>query len=108
MENKTFVCYDLRFPVWSRNKYDAVHGWDYDLSLYIANWPAARAYAWKSLAIARAIENQSYVITVNRIGEDTNGNQYSGDSQVINSYGQVLYHLMTRHMSRQSLWKNRF
>ncbi len=90
---KPFICYDLRFPVWSRNKYVKSIGWDYDLAIYVANWPAARAHAWKTLAVARAIENQSYVISLNRIGQDGKGYAYSGDSQVINSYGESLLHL---------------
>jgi predicted amidohydrolase len=63
------VCYDLRFPVWSRRR----PGYDYDLLLYVANWPARRAYAWRQLLIARAIENQCYVAGVNRVGDDGNG-----------------------------------
>lgn len=87
---KPLICYDLRFPVWARNKYDKSKGWEYDALIYVANWPAARAHAWKTLAIARAMENQSYVITCNRVGTDGNGHPYSGDSQVINSYGEAL------------------
>ena len=80
-----FICYDLRFPEWTRNvgaKYDAV--------IYVANWPETRSQAWKSLLLARAIENQSYVIGVNRIGTDANGNSYSGDSAIIDSFGICL------------------
>ena len=90
---RPFVCYDLRFPVWSRNKYHKESGWDYDLAVYVANWPSARTLAWKALAIARAIENQSYVVALNRVGIDGKGHKYSGDSQVINSYGEVICHL---------------
>lgn len=72
------VCYDLRFPVWSRRR----PGFDYDLLLYVANWPAGRAYAWRQLLIARAIENQSHVIGVNRVGADGNGVSHDGDSVV--------------------------
>lgn len=68
------VCYDLRFPVWSRNRND------YDLAVYVANWPAARALHWKSLLPARAIENLAYVVGVNRIGTDEHLQYYSGDS----------------------------
>lgn len=71
------ICYDLRFPVWSRNDNS------FDLLLYVANWPDKRSYDWKTLLRARAIENQAYVIGVNRIGEDPNGHVYSGDSCVI-------------------------
>ena len=79
------ICYDLRFPVWSRNT-EA-----YDLLLYVANWPNRRSQAWKSLLLARAIENQSYTIGVNRVGLDENGLEYSGDSAVIDFGGKVLY-----------------
>ena len=90
---RPFVCYDLRFPVWARNRYSDTTGWDYDLAVYVANWPASRARAWKSLALARAIENQCYVATLNRVGIDDLGLEYQGDSQLINSYGEVLLHL---------------
>lgn len=83
------VCYDLRFPVFSRNRF--MDGkWDYDVLVYVANWPEARAYPWKQLLIARAIENQCYVVGVNRIGEDGNGIAHSGDSMVINPRGEVI------------------
>jgi predicted amidohydrolase len=78
------ICYDLRFPVWSRNSED------YDLLIYVANWPDKRKSAWKSLLTARAIENQCYVIGVNRVGEDSK-NYYSGDSSLINALGETLY-----------------
>ncbi|MEH6549512.1 MAG: amidohydrolase [Pseudomonadales bacterium] len=78
------VCYDLRFPVWSRNRND------YDLAIYVANWPAARRYAWRQLLIARAIENQCYVIGVNRVGIDGNEIDYSGDSLVIGPDGNIV------------------
>ena len=69
------VCYDLRFPVFSRNRFDAGRAGlpDYDLALYVANWPSARAYPWKTLLRARAIENLCYVAGVNRVGSDGNG-----------------------------------
>lgn len=80
------VCYDLRFPVWSRNTERC------DLMFYVASWPQKRDYAWKSLLRARAIENQCFVVGVNRVGEDGNGFYYSGDSTVIPPLGdQVLY-----------------
>lgn len=83
------VCYDLRFPVFSRNRYDVERkgGLDYDLLLYVANWPSARAYAWKTLLRARAIENLCYVAGLNRVGTDGNALQYSGDSAVIDFLG---------------------
>jgi len=80
------VCYDLRFPVFSRNQFDG-NQLDYDLLLYLANWPSARAYAWKTLLRARAIENLCYVAGLNRVGEDGNGLHYSGESAVIDFLG---------------------
>ena len=80
------VCYDLRFPVWSRQQMgDIASGTaaEYDLLLYVANWPARRSLAWKTLLCARAIENQCYVVGVNRIGNDAHGNYHSGDSMQI-------------------------
>ncbi|MCF7220193.1 amidohydrolase [Marilutibacter chinensis] len=83
------VCYDLRFPVFARNRYDVERkgGLDYDLLLFVANWPAARAYPWKTLLRARAIENLCYVAGLNRVGTDGNGIHYSGDSAVIDFLG---------------------
>ncbi len=83
------ICYDLRFPVFSRNRYQDGH-YDYDCIIYVANWPASRSYAWKQLSIARAIENQSYVIAVNRIGTDINGTAHSGDSAIISPLGELI------------------
>ncbi|WP_020602753.1 amidohydrolase [Spirosoma spitsbergense] len=85
------ICYDLRFPVWSRNTPATSSPFDYDLLLYVANWPAARRNAWNVLLQARAIENLSYVIGVNRVGKDGNGHPYSGDSAVIDYKGEVLF-----------------
>jgi predicted amidohydrolase len=86
------VCYDLRFPVYSRNRFDVERpgGMDYDLLLYVANWPAARAYPWKTLLRARAIENLCFVAGLNRVGTDGNGLDYSGDSAVIDFLGHPL------------------
>ncbi len=78
------VCYDLRFPVWSRNRDD------YDLALYVANWPAPRSLHWQALLTARAIENQAYVVGCNRVGTDGNGHHYRGDSRVINPQGEII------------------
>ncbi len=84
------ICYDLRFPVWSRNRWE--HGKaQYDVLIYVANWPAARREAWSTLIKARAIENQCYVLAVNRVGTDPNGNVYSGDSAIISPKGEVLW-----------------
>lgn len=86
------VCYDLRFPVFSRNRYDVERpgALDYDLLLYVANWPSARAYPWKTLLRARAIENLCYVAGLNRVGTDGNGIHYSGDSAVIDFLGHAV------------------
>ena len=83
------VCYDLRFPVFSRNRYDVERAGqlDYDVALYVANWPSSRNYPWKTLLRARAIENLCYVVGVNRVGTDGNGLHYSGDSAVIDFLG---------------------
>jgi omega-amidase len=98
------VCYDLRFPVWSRNVRN-----QYDLLLYVANWPEARAQAWRILLQARAIENLAYCVGVNRVGQDGNGIAYAGDSMVVDPKGQVLLSasrlecLPTLTLSRQDL-----
>ncbi len=86
------VCYDLRFPVFSRNRYDVERPGapDYDLLLYVANWPSPRAHAWRTLLRARAIENLCYVAGLNRVGTDGNGHEYSGDSAVIDFLGEPL------------------
>jgi len=83
-----FVCYDLRFPVWSRN-----NRLQYDLAVYVANWPAPRALAWSTLLKARAIENLAYVAGVNRIGVDGNDLNYQGDSALISFKGDALIDL---------------
>jgi len=83
------VCYDLRFPVWSKNAYrDGKY--EYDLLVYPANWPKSRAHVWKTLMTARAIENQAYVIGVNRIGTDGYGTPYGGGSLVIDPKGIII------------------
>ncbi len=78
------ICYDLRFPVWARNTVD------YDVLLYVANWPKTRIYAWDTLLAARAIENMAYCIGVNRIGQDDGGYHYTGHSAVYDSLGKRL------------------
>jgi omega-amidase len=106
------VCYDLRFPVWSRQGSAPSHpgpaaapsgqsaspreGFalpspEYDLLIYVANWPQRRIHAWKTLLQARAIENQSYVVGVNRVGDDGNNIHYSGDTMIVDPLGEVLY-----------------
>jgi len=93
------VCYDLRFPVWARQAPSqpppkgegktAAH--EYDVLVYVANWPKKRSIAWKTLLQARAIENQCYVISVNRVGKDGNDHEYSGDSMIIDPLGEIVY-----------------
>lgn len=80
----TMICYDLRFPIWSRNI------GDYDLLIYIASWPESRREVWNTLLKARAIENQAYVVGVNRIGKDGEGISYSGDTVIIDPKGQII------------------
>lgn len=106
------VCYDLRFPVWARNRIiekvitpgESITGSievetmiqarpAYDLLIYVANWPERRSHAWKTLLCARAIENQCYVVGVNRVGRDGNNINHSGNSLVIDPLGEVLYHM---------------
>lgn len=95
------VCYDLRFPVWSRQMPPAPAqegqeagdpSLEYDILIYVANWPERRSLAWKTLLQARAIENQSYVVGVNRVGLDGNNINHSGDSMIIDPLGEVINH----------------
>ncbi len=83
------ICYDLRFPVWSRQ----MAGAQYDLLLYVANWPTRRGHHWRSLLPARAIENQAYVAGVNIFGADGNGHEYSGDSSIWDYSGLAICQL---------------
>lgn len=88
------VCYDLRFPVFARNVFDDAAGrFDYDLILWVANWPAPRRYAWQTLLRARAIENLACVAGVNRVGIDGNELSYAGDSVLLDALGQPLVEL---------------
>ncbi|MCS6967852.1 MAG: amidohydrolase [Cytophagales bacterium] len=82
------ICYDLRFPVWSRRRKDL----DYDLLIYVANWPQPRIHAWNILLKARAIENQSYCVGVNRIGRDGYNHHYTGESAIIDYAGNELFY----------------
>ena len=104
------VCYDLRFPVWSRQT-PAEPGepdLEHDCIVYVANWPERRSLAWKTLLQARAIENQSYVIGVNRVGNDGNNIAHSGDSMIIDPLGEILYHGQGREeLFTQTLQKER-
>lgn len=86
---RPLICYDLRFPVWSRNE----PAQPYDLLLYVANWPSRRAHHWKSLLTARAIENQSFVAGLNIVGSDGNNLEYSGDSALIDFSGQQIFQI---------------
>ena len=88
------VCYDLRFPVFSRNRQD------YDLVLYVANWPEPRRMHWRQLLVARAIENLACVVGVNRIGQDANGVDYNGDSLAIAADGELLADLQNHSYTR--------
>ncbi len=98
------ICYDLRFPVWARQSHlaTAVNGtsesekvpseFEYDVLLYVANWPEPRNHAWKTLLQARAVENQCFAIGVNRVGTDANGLYHSGDTMLADPMGHVVYH----------------
>jgi predicted amidohydrolase len=99
------VCYDLRFPVWARQSNSFFNPMEdiepeYDLIIYAANWPERRAHAWKTLLQARAIENQCYVVGLNRVGSDGNEISYSGDSMIIDPLGEVL---VTNHGEEKNL-----
>ena len=82
------ICYDLRFPVWSKNDYKE-EAYAYDLLIYIANWPSVRSSAWKSLLGGRAIENMAYVAGVNRVGRDGRGFEYAGESMIAGPDGKI-------------------
>jgi len=91
-----FVCYDLRFPVWSRqqtkkSEQATDNQPEFDLLVYVANWPERRIHAWKSLLTARAIENQCFVVGVNRVGTDGNGIDYNGHSAIIGPKGDTIF-----------------
>ncbi len=107
------VCYDLRFPVWARQQIDEEKNFEYDVLVYVANWPERRNLAWKTLLQARAIENQCYVIGVNRVGNDGKDIYYSGDSMVIDPLGNILYQkaheedLFTIGLDKESLESTR-
>ena len=111
-----FVCYDLRFPVWMRNR-----GNDYDIALVAANWPERRISHWKTLIAARAVENQSYMLACNIVGMDGNGVRYPGGSAVVDPLGKALvraggrertitarlsYNAMTEYREKFPVWKD--
>nr|WP_282452997.1 amidohydrolase [Lysobacter sp. CAU 1642] len=112
---RPLVCYDLRFPVFIRNRFDreAPGRFDYDLVLFVANWPAPRRHAWRTLLMARAIENLAYCIGVNRVGTDGNQVPYAGDSAVVDYLGLPLVEcgpreaVVTMNLSAQSLRMHR-
>jgi len=100
------ICYDLRFPVWSRNKWKIENEKleaDYDVLLYVANWPEARSFIWKQLLVARALENQCYVVGVNRIGADGNIVMHAGDSLVVNPLGEIISDTKTHQENRETV-----
>jgi omega-amidase len=109
------VCYDLRFPVWARNQLrgNATDQLDYDLLLFVANWPSARRHAWQTLLRARAIENLSYCIGVNRVGIDGNQLHYAGDSVALDFLGAPLVEcggepmIVTVKLSAENLFSHR-
>lgn len=84
------VCYDLRFPVWARQQGDSSNT-EYDILLYVANWPERRSHAWRTLLQARAIENQCYVVGVNRVGNDGNNIYHSGNSMLVDAMGDIQF-----------------
>lgn len=109
------VCYDLRFPVFIRNRFgvEAPGRFDYDLLVFVANWPKARRNAWRTLLRARAMENLSCVAAVNRVGTDGNGHDYSGDSVLLDALGEPVVEcadrveVVTSVLSAQSLLAHR-
>jgi len=110
------ICYDLRFPVWSKNTWHDGQ-YSYDLLVCLANWPASRAHVWKTLLMARAMENQAYVAGVNRIGCDGYGTGHTGDTTAIDAKGNVLFlapenketvHTVTLSAQELSLFRDSF
>ncbi len=94
------ICYDLRFPVWSRNRWNKNATADYDLLIYVANWPERRSKAWKTLLMARAIENVSYLVGVNRIGNDGGNVLHAGDTAIIDFKGE---HIKSAIIGREEI-----
>jgi omega-amidase len=97
------ICYDLRFPVWSRNGMSPENRMWYDLLVYVANWPERRVAHWKALLTARAIENQAWVAGVNRVGTDGNDIVYSGDSMICDALGAVVAHSVQEELLTATL-----
>jgi len=110
------VCYDLRFPVWARQESNTKNPYEYDAIVYVANWPEKRNIPWKTLLQARAIENMSFVIGLNRVGNDGNDFYHSGDSRIVHPLGTILYEkadkedIFTYSLQKEELEKirNRF
>ncbi len=109
------ICYDLRFPVWSRNKLipggilqteNMQYQYEYDLLIYVANWPEIRSYPWKTLLPARAIENQCYTAGLNRVGIDGNGIYHSGNSAVINAKGEIISKINAHEEAAETITLN--
>lgn len=94
-----FICYDLRFPIWSRNKNNSSGIPEYDLAIYVANWPAVRTFPWQQLLTARAIENQSFTIGVNRVGKDGNAMDHDGHSVLLDMTGKPLLQMKAKKQS---------
>ena len=113
---KALICYDLRFPVFSKNNFTK-NNYDYDAIIYVANWPKVRNHIWETLLRARALENQAYVVAVNRIGKDGNGLDHAGSSCIIDSKGEYIIkpqqstaHTTTANISYDELqeFRNKF
>ncbi len=100
---KPIICYELRFPGLCLNSYQETMGFNYDCLLVVANWPAPRSHAWRVLLMGRAIENQAYVVAVNRLGVDGNGNDHSGDSTVLSPSGESLANLMPNNEGKETI-----
>ena len=102
-----FICYDLRFPVWSRNKTNESGSVDYDLAIYIASWPAVRSFPWQQLLVARAIENQAYIVGVNRVGEDGNGMMHDGHSTILDMLGTPVINMKPKKQAITTITLNK-
>ena len=95
---RPLICYDIRFPIWCRNIIEPDGTPTYDILLVVANWPEARIWHWESLLIARAIENQSFVVAVNRIGIDGNEHEYNGCTMAVEPTGHVIYKVINKEL----------
>lgn len=95
---RPLICYDIRFPIWCRNTLQANGTPTYDILLVVANWPETRIWHWESLLIARAIENQCYVVAVNRVGTDGNQHHYNGYTMAIEPTGNIIYKVINKEL----------